>query len=53
MKPTVLALLLSILTGVTGAAADERNPTHLFDPGSYVDASGIVRDRGGRPVGRI
>lgn len=52
MKPAVLVFLLSIVAGVTGAAADERNPS-LFDPGSHVDASGIVRDRGGRPVGRI
>jgi sulfur-oxidizing protein SoxY len=53
MKPAVLAFLLLILASVTGAEAGERNPTHLFDPGSHVDAGGIVRDRGGRAIGRI
>jgi len=53
MKPAVIALLLSFASGVADAAADVRNPTHLFDPGNHVDAGGVVRDRGGRPVGRI
>lgn len=53
MKPAVVALLLSFATGAAVAAAGERNPTHLFDPGNHVDADGVVRDRGGRPVGRI
>lgn len=51
MKPVVIALLLSVAS--VAAAADERNPTHLFDPGSHVDAAGIVRNSGGRPIGRI
>ncbi|MFC5355555.1 hypothetical protein [Azospirillum himalayense] len=54
MKPAVIALLLSLAIGVaSAAAAGERNPTHLFDPGNHVDAAGVVRDRGDRPVGRI
>ena len=53
MKPAVIALLLSFAIGAAAAAADERNPTHLFDPGNHVDAAGVVRDRGDRPVGRI
>lgn len=52
MKPAVIALCLSFAFG-TAAAAAERNPTHLFDPGNHVDADGVVRDRGDRPVGRI
>lgn len=53
MKPTIIALLFAFAIGAASAAADERNPTHLFDPGNYVDATGVVRDRGGWPVGRI
>ena len=53
MKPAGIAFLLSFAIGAAGAAAGERNPTHLFDPGNHVDAEGVVRDRGGRPVGRI
>lgn len=53
MKPAVIALLLSFAIGAAGAATGERNPTHLFNPGNHVDAGGVVRDRGGRPVGRI
>lgn len=51
MKPAVIALLLSFAP--MPAAADERNPTHLFDAGNHVDAAGIVRDSGGRAIGRI
>ncbi|RIW00559.1 hypothetical protein D2T81_20615 [Azospirillum brasilense] len=53
MKPAVIVLLFSFAIGAASAAAGERNPTHLFDSGNHVDATGIVRDRGGRPVGRI
>lgn len=55
MKPVVIAFLLSVVSfAATGVAvADERNPTNLFDPGSHVDATGIVRNSGGRPIGRI
>ena len=53
MKPAIVALLLSMAVATTGAGANERNPTHLFNPGNYVDESGLVRDRGGQPVGRI
>ena len=53
MKLAVITLLLSFATGAADATASERNPTHLFDPGNYVDAGGVVRDRGGRTVGRI
>lgn len=53
MKPAVVALLLAFTMGTADAAGGERNPTHLFDPGNHVDADGVVRDRGGRAVGRI
>lgn len=53
MNRAVIALLLLIVGATAGLAAGERNPTHLFDPGNRVDGDGIVRDRGGRPVGRI
>lgn len=52
-RVVVVLLLLSCVIGAADATAGERNPTHLFDPGNHVDAAGIVRDRGGRPVGRI
>jgi len=53
MKAAAVLLLLSIAAGVSGAKADERNPTYLFDPGNHVDDDGVVRSRDGRPIGRI
>ncbi len=53
MKSAAVLLLLSIVAGISGAAADERNPTQLFDSGNQIDADGIVRDRDGRRIGQI
>jgi hypothetical protein len=53
MKSAPVLLLLSLVAGIPSAAADERNPTQLFDPGNQVDAGGIVRDRDGRRIGQI
>ncbi|MCW2239138.1 hypothetical protein [Azospirillum canadense] len=53
MKSAFVLLLLSIVAGASGAAAAERNPTYLFDPGNHVDEAGLVRSRDGRPIGRI
>nr|WP_137116678.1 hypothetical protein [Azospirillum argentinense] len=53
MKPAVTALLFAFAIGAASAAAGERTPTHLFAPGDHVDAAGVVRDRGNRPIGHI
>jgi len=53
MKPAVIALFLFFAIGAAAAAAGERTPTHLFAPGDHVDAAGVVRDRGNRPIGHI
>ncbi|NUB05115.1 hypothetical protein FW320_02760 [Azospirillum sp. Vi22] len=52
MKPAVIALFLFFAIGAA-AAAGEHTPTHLFAPGNHVDAAGVVRDRGNRPIGHI
>lgn len=53
MKSAAAVLLFAIVLGSSGAGAAERNPSYLFNPGNHVDVNGVVRDRGGRPIGRI
>lgn len=49
----LIAILGAAILPAPAGAAEPRYTGNLFNPGNRVDADGVVRDRNGRPVGRI